>query len=108
MGLKEGTLEPLIESGSCLPVADSVFHQMLQELDSLAWKGIVYRDVKPENTLYVSRPGGKYQFHPRDFGLCNCVVDAATFASSRLYMAPGKGSDIQIRCLVTLCHNRVD
>jgi serine/threonine protein kinase len=88
MGLKEGTLESLIESGSCPPVADSVFHQTLQALDCLAWKGIVHRDVKPENILYVSRPGGKYQFQLGDFGLCNRVVDAATFAGSRLYMAP--------------------
>jgi hypothetical protein len=36
MGLKEGTLESLIESGSCLPIADSVFQQMLQALDCLA------------------------------------------------------------------------
>jgi serine/threonine protein kinase len=112
MGLKERTLELLIESGSCPPVADSVSHQMLQALDCLAWKGIVHRDVKPENILYVSQPGGKYQFPLGDFGLCSRVVDAATFAGSRLYMAPEMfrkgGSDIQIRCLVTLCHNLVD
>jgi serine/threonine protein kinase len=88
MGLKEGTLESLIESGSCPLVADSVFYQMLQALDCLAWKGIVHRDVKPENILYVSQPSGQYQFQLGDFGLCNRVVDAATFAGTRLYMAP--------------------
>jgi serine/threonine protein kinase len=90
MGLKEGTLESLVESGSVLPtpVADSVFPQILKALDCLAYNGIVHRDVKPENILYVSQPGGQYQFQLGDFGLCNRVVDAATFTGSRMYMAP--------------------
>lgn len=89
MGLKEGTLESLIESGvDTLNVAKSVFPQMLQALDFLAWKGIVHRDVKPENILYISQPDGQYQFQLGDFGLCNRIVDATTIAGSRLYMAP--------------------
>ena len=90
MGLKEGTLESMVESRVGLPtsVADFVFPQMLQALDCLAYNGIVHRDVKPENILYVSQPGGQYQFQLGDFGLCNRVVDAATFAGSRMYMAP--------------------
>ena len=90
MGLKEGTLESLVESGGGLstPVADSVFPQMLQALDCLAYNGIVHRDVKPENILYVSRPGGEYQFQLGDFGLCNHIVDATTFAGSYLFMSP--------------------
>jgi serine/threonine protein kinase len=90
MGLKEGTLESMVESGDGLPtsVADSLFPQMLQALDCLAYNGIVHRDVKPENILYVSQPGGQYQFQLGDFGLCNRVVDAATFAGSYMYMAP--------------------
>ncbi|KAH8587513.1 kinase-like domain-containing protein [Bisporella sp. PMI_857] len=90
MGLKEGTLESLVESSGGLPtpVADSVFPQMLQALDCLAYNGIVHRDVKPENILYVSRPGGEYQFQLGDFGLCNRIIDAATFAGIYLYMPP--------------------
>lgn len=89
MGLKEGTLESLVESGAdAFTVANSVFPQMLQALDCIAWKGIIHRDVKPENILYISQPGGQYQFQLGDFGLCNRIVDAATFAGSRLYMAP--------------------
>ena len=89
MGLKEGSLESLVESGAdATVVADSVFPQMLQALERIAWKGIVHRDVKPENILYTSLPGGQYQFQLGDFGLCNRVVDAATFAGSRLYMPP--------------------
>ncbi|KAH8727584.1 kinase-like domain-containing protein [Phaeosphaeriaceae sp. PMI808] len=90
MGLKEGTLESIVESGDGLPasVANSLFPQMLQALDCLAYNGIVHRDVKPENILYVSQPGGQYQFQLEDFGLCNRVIDAVTFAGSCLYMAP--------------------
>jgi serine/threonine protein kinase len=90
MGLKEGTLESLVDGGAGLStsIANLVFLQMLQALDCLAWNGIVHRDVKPENILYVSQPGGQYQFQLGDFGLCNRVVDATTFAGSRLYMAP--------------------
>ncbi len=89
MGLKEGSLESLIESGAdASAVANSVFPQMLQALDCIAWKGIVHRDVKPENILYVLQPNGQYQFQLGDFGLCNRIVDAATFAGSRLYMPP--------------------
>ncbi|KAF2179939.1 kinase-like protein [Zopfia rhizophila CBS 207.26] len=87
MGLKEGTLESLIESGS-YPVPDAVFHQMLQALDCLALNDIVHRDVKPANILYVTRPDSQYQFQLGDFGLCNRSVSAHTFVGSPLYMAP--------------------
>lgn len=89
MGLKEGTLESLVESGAdASAVADSVFPHMLEALDCIAQKGIIHRDVKPENILYISQPGGQYQFQLGDFGLCNRAVDATTFAGSKLYMAP--------------------
>jgi serine/threonine protein kinase len=89
MGLKEGTLESLVESGAdASALANSVFPQMLQALNCITWKGIVHRDVKPENILYVSQPDGQYQFQLGDFGLCNRIIDAATFAGSRLYMPP--------------------
>jgi serine/threonine protein kinase len=89
MGLKEGTLESLVESGvDASPVANSVFPQMPQALDCIAWKGIVHRDVKPENILYMSQPDGQYQFQLGDFGLCNRIIDAATFAGTYLYMPP--------------------
>jgi serine/threonine protein kinase len=91
MGLKEGTLESLVESGvDASAVADSVFPQMLQALDCIAWKGIAHRDAKPENILCVSQPGGQHQFQLGDFGLCNRIVNTATFAGSRLYMPPGQ------------------
>ena len=89
MGLKEGTLESLVESrANASAIANSVFPQMLQALDCIAWKGIIHRDVKPKNILYISQPGGQYQFQLGDFGLCNHAVDATTYAGSELYMAP--------------------
>jgi serine/threonine protein kinase len=44
--------------------------------------------VKPGNILFISQPGGQYQFQLGDFGLRNRIVDAATFAGTHLYMAP--------------------
>jgi serine/threonine protein kinase len=89
MGLKDGTVGSLVESGAdASAVADSVFPQILQALDCIAYNGIVHRDVKPENILYISHPGGQYQFQLGDFGTCNRIVDAATFIGSQLYMPP--------------------
>lgn len=89
MGLKDGTLESLIESGDdLLTVADSVFPQMLRALDYLAYNGIVHRDVKPANILYTSLAHDQYLFQLGDFGLCNRAISAVTTAGTPLYMAP--------------------
>jgi serine/threonine protein kinase len=88
MGLKEGTLGSLVNRGApALALAESVFPQMLRALDCIAWKGIIHRDVKLENILYISLPDGRYQFQLGDFGLCNHAIDAKSQVGSELYMA---------------------
>ncbi|KJZ69990.1 hypothetical protein HIM_10617 [Hirsutella minnesotensis 3608] len=70
MGLMQGTLESLVKSGISTPViqlGECVFHQMLQAIDCLAFEGIIHRDVKPENILYVWQSSG-YHFQLGDFG----------------------------------------
>jgi serine/threonine protein kinase len=88
MGLKEGTLEGLMERMTPRDIADPLFRQMLEALDCLAWKGIVHRDVKPANILFISLEDGRIHFQLGDFGLCNRAISAATYAGSPLYMAP--------------------
>ncbi|KAK2798299.1 hypothetical protein FQN50_008904 [Emmonsiellopsis sp. PD_5] len=90
MGLKEGTLQQLVESSSVFNV-DSLFHQMLQALDYLAVKNIIHRDVKPENILYVThseQPSHNHQFQLGDFGLCNRTISAVSRVGTHLYRAP--------------------
>lgn len=90
MGLKEGTLESLVESGAgpSMSIASLVFLYMLQVLDCLACNSIVYRDVKPENILYILQPDSQYQFQLGDFGFCNCTISTAIYTGSPLYIAP--------------------
>ncbi|KAI1428209.1 kinase-like protein [Xylaria sp. FL1777] len=90
MGLKEGTLQSLLQGRLTVPINDlavTVFHHMLQALDCLSGEGIVHRDIKPENILYVTR-SNEYHFQLGDFGLSNHQIVAQTFAGSLLYMAP--------------------
>lgn len=67
---------------------ESLLHQMLQALDYLTYNGLAHRDVKPENILYTSLRHGGYTFQLTDFGLCNVVSDAHTYAGTPVYMAP--------------------
>ncbi|KAJ9155641.1 Serine/threonine-protein kinase 33 [Pleurostoma richardsiae] len=90
MGLKEGTLESLLNTRCSVPITDlaqTVLHHMLQAIDCLATHGIIHRDVKPENILYISRQD-QYHFQLGDFGLSNHQLIAATCSGTPLYMAP--------------------
>ncbi|OCK99672.1 kinase-like protein [Cenococcum geophilum 1.58] len=98
--LKEGSVQDLINKGLFIrdpSSVDSLLHQMLQALDYLAYNGMVHRDVKPENILYTSLPHGGYTFQLTDFGLCNVVSDARTYAGTPVYMAPEVLCNLEIK-----------
>lgn len=87
---KRGSSSKMPRPPSSRPITDlahTVLHHMLQAIDCLAIGGIIHRDVKPENILYVSHQG-QYHFQLGDFGFSHRAVFAATFAGSPLYMAP--------------------
>ena len=70
------------------PAADLLLNQMLQALDYLAYHGIIHRDVKPANILYTKLQTAGLIYQLTDFGLCNLVKDARTYAGTPIYMAP--------------------
>ncbi|RSL71939.1 hypothetical protein CEP54_001063 [Fusarium duplospermum] len=92
MPVKTGSVQYLIEEEELFtkePASvDPLLHQMLQALDCLDSRGIIHRDVKPENILYTPLPDGKYLYQLADFGLANTVDRAQTWAGTERYMAP--------------------
>ncbi|KAI1655128.1 kinase-like protein [Daldinia decipiens] len=91
MGLKEGNLTTLIEGGCSTDIDNlciTVLRHMLRALGYLESQRIIYRDVKPDNILYVTRQNKQYHFLLGDFGLRNNADMAKTFAGTPPYMAP--------------------
>jgi serine/threonine protein kinase len=95
--LKAGNLSQLVETFpdgkiDCYqngPVLDQLYHQMLQALDYLAFRGCVHRDIKPENILFTPLGNeNEYLFQLADFGLASQQHLAKAHCGSPLYMAP--------------------
>lgn len=59
--------------------------QMLSALDYLTCNDLCHRDVKPENILYWTNPGGDYTFQLADFGLANYRPQALTMCGISYY-----------------------
>ncbi|KAI0548152.1 kinase-like domain-containing protein [Xylaria curta] len=92
MPLKEGSLKSLIQSKKKRlmdtdGIIELVCHHILQALDYLAARGMIHRDVKPDNILY-SEKEGKYHFVLGDFGLSKNQAIAETMCGTGYYIAP--------------------
>lgn len=91
MALKDGDLTSLLLRDymqSPFDIADGVLNHILQALKYLSDKGIVHRDVKPDNILFTLLPNGKYHFQLGDFGLCSRINHTWTFVGTPWYRAP--------------------
>ncbi|KAI8723305.1 Protein kinase domain-containing protein [Fusarium sp. LHS14.1] len=92
MELKPGSVQDLIDEYDLFErdtnAAISLAFQMLKALDYLAQRGMIHRDVKPLNILFTPLSNGKYLYQLADFGLANTVVNAQTYAGTKMYMAP--------------------
>jgi len=92
MPLRQGTLRSVVKARDRRMTDDdlsaAVLEQMLSALDYLACNDICHRDVKPDNILYWTNPGGDYTFQLADFGLANHRALALTMCGTGYYHAP--------------------
>lgn len=94
MPLRDGTVDDLIEKGLYVhevALADVLLEQMLDALAYIASYGIIHRDIKPGNILYLNEPAGSkqsYLYQLADFGLCNADAAAQSRAGTNGFMAP--------------------
>ncbi|KAH7230389.1 kinase-like domain-containing protein, partial [Fusarium solani] len=63
------------------------FEHCLRGLKHIAEEGIVHRDIKPDNILYINS-GNDYVFKIGDFGIGNYASAARAMAGTKIYMAP--------------------
>lgn len=103
------------EAGGPIPgeVVQAIFRQVLHALGTAHDKGIVHRDMKPDNVMLAPERGNPYLVKVLDFGLAKAVSDLSGFDAevSRTglflgtphYMAPEQAGsrdrhDVDARC----------
>jgi serine/threonine protein kinase len=74
--------------------AEQIIRSILDGLDAAHVKGVVHRDVKPENIMVTGNPeAGDYSLKILDFGIARAIASSAvvtttTSTGTVLYMAP--------------------
>jgi serine/threonine protein kinase len=82
---------PISLSHYISPFAFSLCRQILPAIRNCHEKGIVHRDIKPDNILVNQSPRGKLSFKLADFGLSVCLIPgeyAQGSCGSPCYSAP--------------------
>lgn len=102
MALKAGSTRKLMETNHFQTGGNSeaLLVQMLQALAFLDEKGIIHRDVKPDNILYSYTTDGLHLYQLADFGVATRVGNLNSPPGTKKYKPPEVQPDL------SMCHHR--
>lgn len=77
-----------IEASGKIPVADAIriFHEAALGLSSAHQKGIIHRDISPDNLMLVQDAAGREVTKVIDFGLAKPLLEVETLTQSNVFL----------------------